>query len=78
MNNAKLVESTEGTAEMTDGTRRTAYMNTYRVTKFNADGTFSTEEITRIEFRLFTNANTNRSSKFRKASFKQAATFAQD
>jgi hypothetical protein len=39
MNNAKLVESTEGTAEMTD---------------------------------------TNRSSKFRKASFKQAATFAQD
>jgi hypothetical protein len=72
----KLIESVAGTVIMADGTGRLAYRNTYRDIRFSADGaTFTTEEVVRVEFALFTNANAGRTRKFRKTTPKQAATF---
>lgn len=64
----KLISSVAGVVTMADGTTRPAYRNTY---KSLSDATLET----RIELRLFTNANTSRNSKWRKASIKQAGTF---
>lgn len=71
----KPIESTAGYVTMADGTQREAYRNTYPVTEFHADGTFTTTSETRIEFLLFTNRANGSGDKFRKTSAKQAATF---
>lgn len=71
----KPSESITGTVQMADGTRRVACKNTYNETVFSADGTtFTTAQVTRIEFTLFTNANAG-GRKYRKTTDKQAATF---
>lgn len=60
---------------MANGTRRSAFKNTYNVTTFSADGTSAaTAPTVRIEFALFTNANAG-GRKYRKATDAQAATF---
>jgi hypothetical protein len=71
-----LIDSVEGTVTMTDGTRRAAWKNTYR-RMVDVDGGASMKPVTesRIEFRIFTNANATRGARYRKASDKQAATF---
>jgi hypothetical protein len=72
----KVVESVTGTVLMSDGSRRTAYRNTYNRTVFNADGSFDTVTDVRIEFELLTNANARAGRQYRKTTPKQASTFA--
>lgn len=72
----KPITSSAGTVRMSDGTRRVAYRNTYKVTTCSADGrSAETVEEARIEFLLDTNAAAQRGRKYRKASPKQAGTF---
>lgn len=60
---------------MSDGARRFACRNTYKVVDFHGDGTFTSREVIIIEFVLDTNANAVRGRRYRKTSEKQAATF---
>lgn len=72
----KPMESTAGTVVMADGTRRFAYRNTYKITRYNTDGSVGTpEQDVSIEFLLDTNANAMVGRRYRKTTSKQAATF---